>query len=169
MLLVAVGMLSAAGCGSDERAPIVEEMVRQIDIAGAKVKGIRLKVEEAVTQANKKAEKEKREVKTTDLTLADLQVARDAVKGLKEVSAGYLEEARKAQSIVDSITKEQQEKFAQEFGSKVQTEMAELQREQEKLSDAIVAAEKINPAATKELREKLLEANAEFESLAKRN
>lgn len=171
MLLIglSLSLLSVVGCSTDPREPIVQEMVRQIDIAGTKLKSVREKVDSALAQAKKKAEKDNREVKAADLTKEELKSAVEAVKGLKEVGAAYVALNRQMQNISEPITPAQQDRYAADFGNKLQSEMVDLGVENEKLAKALQAAEAINPDSVKELNDKLAEAFGDFASVAKRS
>ena len=156
--LVFVGALSMAatlvGCGSDPREGLVAVALGDVENAATKVTNIKAKIEEAV---------KKTEVgKTPDFKEALLEV--DA---LKKVAKEMQKHKMEADTLKDKTTEEERKDLTEKFRSRVNSAIDRAAKAKKELNDTMVAVETQHKEGLKIVREKLAEADGEFEAISR--
>ncbi len=101
--------------------------------------------------------------KTPDFKEAILEV--DA---LKKIAKELQELKMKADALKDKTTEEERKKLAEEFSGKVNSAIERLSKSKKELNDTMVAVDAQYKDALKGVREKLIEADGEFEAISRR-
>ena len=142
------------GCGSDSREGIVGATVQNLDTAGSKYANIKEKVDEAV---------KKTEVGKTP----DFKEAVAVVDSLKEIGKQMQKLKLEAEAIKHSVSEEEKKEQADRYKARVDTAIERLTKERTTLMETLATVEQQHKGALKVLREKLTEAEGEFETIAR--
>lgn len=157
-VLVLVSVLglcvSVVGCGSDPREGLVAATVNDLGNAATKVANIKAKIEDAV----KKTEAGK----TPDFKEAILEV--DA---LKKIAKEMQELKMKTESLKDKTTEEERKALADQYREQVANVVERLSKTRKELIEAIASVESQHKDAFKPVRDKLVEAEGEFEAISR--
>ncbi len=154
VLAAALGMaLNLVGCSSDPREGLVAAAVTDVDNAATKVTNIKVKIEDAV----KKAEPGK---------APDFKEALLEVDALKKIAKEMQELKMKADALKDKTTEDQKKELSDTFKIRLNTANERVAKAKKELNDTLVAAEAQRKDALKSVRDKLAEADGEFESIS---
>jgi ribosome recycling factor len=150
-LLIAVAV---PGCGSDPREGLVDATAGDVETAATKVTNIRMKIEDAV----KKTEAGK----TPDFKEALLEV--DA---LKRIAKEMQEFKIKADALKDKTTEEERKDLADKIKPRLNNAIERVAKAKKELNETMAAVEAQHKDALKTVREKLAEADGEFEAISR--
>lgn len=158
MLVFCSGLLLSlvlTGCGSDPRDGLVAATVNDINTAASKIDNIKNKINEAVKNAEGG--------KTPDFKEAAKEV--DALKGIaKEMQRRKLE----AEAIKDKGTDEERKEIAENYRKRVNDAIELVSMKKKELNETLAAVEADHKSALKEVRDKLAEADGEFEAISRK-
>jgi hypothetical protein len=149
-----VVMVCLTGCGSDLREVLVGKAIDDLGKAASTIQGIRENVEKWEAET-KDAEKKK-----------FLDNAISATDTLKQVGQGF-QGIKQATERLEPSSREQREELRRSFRDRLDKAIERLRKEQRSLNDAITRADGIKKGALAELKEKLQQAQGEFEVLTK--
>jgi hypothetical protein len=160
------------GCGSDVREDRINDTISKLSDAADRMKAVKTEVDKAV-KAFQEAKPPRRDKDFTDKDLQPAVLAAQAL-GWKEpngevkgVAGELLALRRDIQGNKEPPTQEQRDAWSLRFKDQVQKGLINLHDQQRALEQSIAAAERINPLATKALREVLHKAQEIFEDIAK--
>src|ERR1700683_4768915 len=142
------------GCGSDPREGLVAAAVTDVDNAATKVSNIKLKIEDAV----KKAEAGK---------APDFKDALLEVDALKKIAKEMQELKMKADALKDKTTEDEKKELSETFKIRLNTANERVAKAKKELNDTLVAVKAQHKDALTTVREKLAEADGEFESISR--
>jgi PBP1b-binding outer membrane lipoprotein LpoB len=157
-VLMLVGALLMAmtimGCASDPREGLVDATAGDVETAATKVTNIKLKIEEAV----KKTETGK----TPDFKEAILEV-----EALKRIAKEMQDFKIKADALKDKTTEEERKDLADKIKTRLNNAMERVAKAKKELNETMAAVEAQHKDALKTVREKLIEADGEFEAISR--
>jgi 3-methyladenine DNA glycosylase/8-oxoguanine DNA glycosylase len=148
------GML--AGCGADSQEGLITDTIGLIDLAATEVGNIQSRVNDAV--------KKKEEGKTETLDLTDATKAAEKLKKTGEEAQTVKARIERARQ---SITPEQQKAYAEKNRADLSAVVKRLLDKDVELRKALDNAAKIDAPAVEALRKKIVEAQGQFESIAR--
>ena len=155
VMTIALGMgVSLVGCGSDPREGLVAATIQEVEAAATKVSNIRNKIDDAV----KKTETGK----TPDFKEALLEI-----DGLKKIAKLMQELKVKADALKDKTTEEERKELTDKNRLPLNKANERVAEARAKLNETLAAAEAQHKDALKTVREKLTEADAEFEAISR--
>ncbi len=158
MLVVAAGL---AGCGSDQRENLISDVNKIMDSATSKLR----QVKESLSDALKK-EKVAEVNKELDNAIA-------AADKIKEDGKALLELDRRIKQATEKkpLSKEEIEEFKEKYRPQLERAVENLDKEQRAVEVKLTEVEAKHSGAREkilDLRKKLREAQADFETIAKR-
>ena len=142
------------GCGSDPREGLVDAAVVGVETGATKVMNIKNKIEDAV----KKTETGK----TPDFKEALLEV--DA---LKKIAKEMQDLKIKADALKDKTNEEERKDLADRIKPRLNSAIDRVVKAKKELNETMVAVEAQHKDALKTVREKLAEADGEFEAISR--
>jgi hypothetical protein len=155
ILTVALGTcVSLVGCGSDPRPGLVTATIQEVEAAATKVSTIRSKIDEAV----KKTEAGK---------TPDFKEVLIEVDGLKKIAKQMQELKVKADALKDKTTEEERKELTDKNRLPLNKANERVAEARAKLNETLAAVEAQHKDALKTVREKLTEADAEFEAISR--
>ena len=152
-------LLGLVGCGRDERDGLINETIAQIDRATSVLGNIK----DTLQKGLKTAEDEKRAVNAADFD----KIVKEIIPELKEVGGNMQALKRQTESLRDKITTEERKTLADKFTKRTEQALTSLREEQAALSKLLQKAQGISEEAVRELKQRLAEAQGEFEVIAK--
>jgi protein subunit release factor A len=156
MLGLSLGFsLSLVGCGSDQREGLVNGTVKKLENAATKVANINKKIEEAV----KKTE----QGKTPDFKEAIVEV-----ESLKQIAKEMQALKTETEALKEKTPEEEQQALREKIRVPLNDSIERLTKAKKELNDTLAAVDKDYKDALKPVREKLAEAEGEFEAIARR-
>ncbi len=145
------------GCGSDTHEDLIKNTIKMIDIAAVDVSNIKGRVDDAVKRAD--------EAKKNSI---DLSEAIKATEKLKETGDEAQKLKRRIEQVRSQITDVERKEYAKSQKDQLNAAFTDLLKKRAELRTAIADAEKrFSGTKVKELRDKIIEAEAPFEALAK--
>ncbi len=146
--------LLLTGCSSDPRDGLVAVTIGDIETAATKIDNINTKIKDAVKNTDPG--------KTPDFKEAAKEV--DALKGIaKEMQKHKLE----ADAIKDKATEEDRKEIAVKYRDAVNRAIDLVATKKKELNETLIEVEANHKGALKEVRDKLTEADGEFEAIAR--
>jgi flagellar hook-basal body complex protein FliE len=150
-----VMLVTLVGCESDPREGLISDTKAQLEAAAAKVSKIKGKVDEAVKKA------------TETNKPPDFKETAEEAAGLKQIAAQMKDLKMKADGLKDKTTDEQRRKLTETYKDPINNAIDRLSKARKELNDKMVEVEKDHKDALKDVRAKLVEAEAEFELIAR--
>ena len=155
VLTVALGMCaSLVGCGSDPRDGLVAATIQQVDAAATKVTSIRTKIDEAVK-------------KTDPGKTPDFKDVLVEVDGLKKIGKSMQDLNVRVAALGNKNTDEERKRLTDENRGPLKIALERIADAHAKLNQTMAAVEADHKDALKTVREKLTEADAEFEAISR--
>lgn len=152
-------LLGVAGCGGGERDGLINETIALLNRATTVIGNIK----NGVVAGMKTAESEKRKIKAEDFE----SIMKDLIPEFKDVGTKMQMVKRQIDAHKEGVTEEQRKALAEKFATPTRTATAALQEEQKQLHAVLQRAQSIDADAVKDLKQKLTEAQGEFETIAK--
>lgn len=146
--------LTLVGCGSDPREGLVAAAVGDLDSAATKVQNIKNKVDDAVKKSSGKAPEFKEAIAEVD--------------ALKKIAKDMQELKLRADALAGKTTEEERKDLTDKYKVQLNQAITRLTKARNELKASIVAAETQDKDAVKPLRDKLEEAEGEFEAISRR-
>lgn len=144
--------LVLVGCGSDQRETLVSEAVKQMNEASGNMVSIRQSVE--------KWEKEPKE-KTKYL-----KAAGEAAERLKKNGQSFQFIKQQAEKL-EALTQQEKDDLAKSFSKNLRGALDSVAKEMTALNATMARVEKTDKTSISDLREKLRQAQSEFEVLSR--
>ena len=155
VLTVALGMcVTMVGCGSDPREGLVAATIQEVEAAATKVANIRTKIDDAVK-------------KTETGKVPDFKEVLVEVDGLKKIAKLMQELKAKADVLKDKTTDEERKDLTEKNRVPLNKANERVAEARAKLNETMAAVEAQHKDALKTVREKLIEADAEFEAISR--
>ncbi|MBM4067909.1 MAG: hypothetical protein FJ271_03055 [Planctomycetes bacterium] len=149
----AAGMcLGLIGCSSDTRETLVSVAVKQMNDAASNMASIRQSVEKWEKEPKEKAKY--------------LKLAGDAAERLKKNGQAFQEIKQQADKL-DVLTQQEKEEQAKTFEKSLRGALTTVTKEMAALNQTMARAEKVDKTGISDLREKLRQAQSEFEVLSR--
>lgn len=149
----AAGMcLGLIGCGSDRRETLVSVAVKQMNDAAGNMASVRSSVEKWEKEPKEKAKY--------------LKLAGDAADRLKKNGQAFQEIKQQADNL-EALTQQEKEEQAKNFKKNLRGALDAVTKEMNALNQTMARAEKMDKAGISDLREKLRQAQSEFEVLSR--
>ena len=155
VLTIALGMcVTLAGCGTDPREGLVAATIQDVEAAATKVTSIRTKIDDAVK-------------KTEPGKALDFKEALVEVDGLKKIAKLMQELKAQADVLKDKTTDEERKDLTEKNRVPLNKANERVADARAKLSKTMADVEAQHKDALKTVREKLIEADAEFEAISR--
>lgn len=155
VLTVALGMCaSLVGCGTDPRDGLVAATIQQVEAAATKVGNIRTKIDEAVK-------------KTEPGKTPDFKDVLVEVDGLKKIGKSMQELNVRVAALGSKNTEEERKRLTDENRAPLKKALERIAEAHAKLNETLAAVETDHKDALKTVRDKLTEADAEFEAISR--
>jgi uncharacterized coiled-coil DUF342 family protein len=120
-----------------------------------------------VAKALKLAGGDKKAFATSDEIVKTLQKAGEAAEALKDTGQKLGKIKQEADDLKGTISKEQQDENAKKHAAKLLSAIERLNEELKELRRQFKQLEDLNPEAARPLKEKILEADGQFESIVR--
>ncbi len=156
LVLMGVLALSAGlvGCSTDPREGLVAATVGDLETAATKVANIKTRLDDAV---------KKTEVgKNPDFKEAILEI-----DGLKKIAAEMKNKKNQADALKDTTTEEEKKELTDRVKGRLVDVVDRLSKAKKELNDTMAQLEVQHKDALKTVREKLIEADGEFEAISR--
>jgi len=155
MLIVALGICSTlAGCGSDPREGLTSVTVHLINEAATKVTTLKGKIEDAVK-------------KTESGKTPDFKDALAEVDALKKIAKEMQGKKMEADALKNKTTEEERKDLTEKTSEPLNRAIDRVAKANKELNETIASLEPQYKEALKTVREKLAEANGEFEAISR--
>jgi predicted nucleic-acid-binding protein len=147
--------VTLVGCGSDPRKGLVDGTVENLQNAATKVANINKKIDEAVK-------------KTESGKTPDFKDAIQEVESLKDIAKKMRTLKTETEALKEKTPEEEQKALRETIRGPLNDAIERLSKAKRDLNDTLAAVEQEHKDALKTVREKLTEAEGEFEAIARR-
>ena len=156
-------LFGLVGCGADSHEALIQRNATLLEQAANQIGNIKDEVDKAL----KLAGGDKKAFATSDEIAKTLQKATEAAEALRDTGLKLAKVKQEADDLKGTISKEQQDENAKKHIAKIESAIERLDEEKKGLQKRFKTLEDLNPEAARPLKEKILEADGQFESLVR--
>jgi len=154
-------LFAMVGCGADSHEALIQQTATLLEQAANQVGNIKDEVKKALDLAGG----DKKLLATSDEIAKSLEKAGKEAEALKDTGQKLAKVKQEADDFRGSISKKQQADNAEKHNDKLVSAIERLDEEKKALQKLFKALEGLNAEAARPLRDKIREADGQFESL----